>query len=167
MVRGGGAAVKALGTLLLLMGGLWVRQSLLQRHRERIQAGEELIAALQILERGVYTLRRPMGELVEQCRATGRLTAPFWGAVGRGMAAGDSFQRAWQTEVNRLPEPYGTLLLPLWQTLPAGTGADLLHQVREDVYQAVGQARQESGERSKLVTALCLSASLLTAVVLL
>ena len=61
--------MKALGTLLLLLGGLWVRHSVLSRHREHIQMGEELLEALQILERGVYTLRRPLGELIEQCRA--------------------------------------------------------------------------------------------------
>ena len=159
--------MKALGTLLLLLGGLWVRHSVLSRHREHIQMGEELLEALQILERGVYTLRRPLGELIEQCRAAERLTAPFWAAVGQAIEAGVPFQRAWRDGLTLLPEPYGILLLPLWQTLPAGTGMDLLHQVREDVYRAVGQARQESGERSKLVTALCLSSSLLVAVVLL
>ena len=75
--------MKALGTLLLLLGGLWVRHSVLSRHREHIQIGEELLEALQILERGVYTLRRPLGELIEQCRAAERLTAPFWAAVGQ------------------------------------------------------------------------------------
>ena len=159
--------MKVLGTLLLLTGGLWVRRHVLNGHRAQIQTGEELLTALQILERGVYTLRRPLEELLGQCRETGILTAPFWGAVGQAMALGDSFQWAWREGMELLPKPYGTLLLPLWQTLPAGTGIDLLHQVREDVYRAVGQARQESGEKNKLVTALCLSASLLMAVVLL
>ena len=35
--------MKALGTLLLLLGGLWVRHSVLSRHREHIQMGEELL----------------------------------------------------------------------------------------------------------------------------
>ena len=37
--------MKALGTLLLLLGGLWVRHSVLSRHREHIQMGEELLEA--------------------------------------------------------------------------------------------------------------------------
>ena len=159
--------MKALGTLLLQAGGLRTRQRILRRHREMIRTGEELLAALQVLERGVYTLRRPLGELLEECRAAGRLTVPFWDAVGQAMAAERPFQQAWREGTECLPAPYGALLLPLWQALSAGTGLDLLHQVREDVYRAVGQARQESGERGRLVTALCLSAALLTAVVLL
>ena len=159
--------MKALGTLLLLGSGLWVRWSILMRHRERICSGEELLAALQILERGVYVLRRPLGELAEQCRAAGRLTVPFWSEVGESLAREIPFQTVWQASRGLLPAPYGDLLAPLGQTLPTGEGLDLLHQVREDVYRAVGQARQESGERGRLVTALCLSASLLTAVVLL
>ena len=159
--------MKALGTLLLLAGGLWTRQRILRRHREMIRTGEELLAALQVLERGVYTLRRPLGELLEECRAAGRLTVPFWDAVGQAMAAERPFQQAWREGTECLPAPYGALLLPLWQALSAGTGLDLLHQVREDVYRAVGQARQERAGKNRLVTALCLSASLLVAVVLL
>ena len=159
--------MKALGTLLLICAGLWARYQILAQHQERIHMGEALLAALQILERGVYLLRRPLAELVEQCRSMGPLTAPFWTVVAGEMTAGRSFQQAWQLGVEALPAPYGELLAPLGQTLPAGTGEDLLHQVREDVYRAVGQARQESGERNKLVTALCLSASLLLTVVLL
>lgn len=159
--------MKAVGTLLLLAGGIWMRGSVLSRHRDRIRTGEELLEALQILERGIYALGRPLLELVGQCRQNSGLTAPLWEAVGREMAGGKAFQAAWQAGVERLPEPYGSLLAPLWQTLPLGTGVDLLHQVREDVYRAVGRERQESGEKNKLVTALCLSASLLLAVVLL
>ena len=102
------------------------------------------------------TMRRP------DARAMARLLAEQT-QTGAGLI----LRPAWREGLTLLPEPYGILLLPLWQTLPAGTGMDLLHQVREDVYRAVGQARQESGERSKLVTALCLSSSLLVAVVLL
>ena len=159
--------MKALGTLLLLGSGLWARQSILGRHRERIRAGEELLLALQILERGVYTLRRPLGELAEQCRAGSRAAASFWSALKGCMARDIPFQTAWRESLAYLPQPYGELLAPLGQTLPAGEGLDLLHQVREDVYRAVGQARQESGERNRLVTAVCLSASLFLAVVLL
>ena len=159
--------MKALGTLLLLGSGLWVRQSILGRHREMMRAGEELLAALQILERGVYTLRRPLGELLERCRREGRLTAPFWEAMGQALTREIPFPSAWKKAGALLPAPYGELLAPLGQTLPAGEGLDLLHQVREDVYRAVGQARQERSGKNRLVTALCLSASVLLAVVLL
>ena len=159
--------MKALGTLLLLGSGLWARQSILGRHRERIRAGEELLLALQILERGVYVLRRPLGELARECRGQGRLTAAFWAAVEEELTRGTPFQSIWQKELSLLPPPYGELLSPLGQTLPAGEDPALLHQVREDVYRAVGQARQERGERNRLVTALCLSAPLLLAVALL
>ena len=159
--------MKALGVLLLLGGGLWVRQGVLRAYQEKIRLGQELLAALQILERGVYVLRRPLGELAGECRAQGRFTAVFWAAIEEELTRGTPFQRIWQKELSLLPPPYGELLAPLGQTLPAGEDPALLHQVREDVYRAVGQARQESGERNKLVTALCLSASLLLTVVLL
>ena len=159
--------MKALGALLLLGGGLWVRRGVLRAYQEKIRLGEELLAALQILERGVYVLRRPLGELAEECRAQGRLTAVFWAAIEEELTRGIPFQSIWQKELPLLPPPYGELLAPLGQTLPAGEDPVLLHQVREDVYRAVGQARQERGERNRLVTALCLSAPLLLAVALL
>ena len=158
--------MKALGTLLLLGCGLWVRRSVLRRHQEQIQAGEELLAALQMLERGIYTLRRPLGELLEQCRTASRLTVPFWSTAEQMLSSEMPFQSAWIAGIARLPEPYGGLLAPLGQILPEGEDPELLQQVREDVYRAVGQARRERGERDRLVTALCLSASLLLAVVL-
>ena len=159
--------MKGLGAALLLGSGLWARWLILRRCRERIRAGEELLWALQTLERGVYILRRPLADLVEQCRGRGEVTEPFWADLGRYMAGNLPFENAWQRSLCRLPGPYGSLLAPLGQTLPAGEGLELLHQVREDVYRAVGQERQERGERDRLVTALCLSASLLVTVVLL
>ena len=159
--------MKALGALLLLGGGLWVRRGVLRAYQEKIRLGEELLAALQILERGVYVLRRPLGELAGECRAQGRLAAAFWAAIEEELTRGTPFQRIWQKELSLLPPPYGELLAPLGQTLPAGEDPALLHQVREDVYRAVGQARQERGELNRLVTALCLSAPLLLAVALL
>ena len=49
--------MKALGTLLLLGSGLWARQSILGRHRERIRAGDLA------LFKGSNSMRR--GELIE------------------------------------------------------------------------------------------------------
>lgn len=159
--------MKLLGSFLLLGAGLWVRRQVMGAHRARITAGEELLEALQILERGVYTLCRPLGELAAACARAGEVTAPAWEALTAALNRGEAFQRAWQEAMALLPPPYGDLMAPLAQTLPSGEGLDLLHQVREDVYRAVGQARQERAERDKLVTALCLSASLMAVLVLL
>ena len=159
--------MKVLGSFLLLGAGLWVRRQVMGTHRARIMAGEELLEALQILERGVYTLGRPLGELAAACARAGAVTAPAWEALGAALACGESFAAAWRGALEQLPPPYGDLLAPLAGTLPTGEGLSLLHQVREDVYRAVGEARQERRERDKLVTALCLSASLMAVLVLL
>lgn len=159
--------MKELGTLLVLLGALALRHSLLRRRREKMEAGEELCRCLDLLRRGIFVLRLPLPRLVEECRQGCRLTAPFWGELARSMAAQTPFPAAWQGALEQLDEPYAALLAPAGQALTAGEREELIDLTREEVYRAVQEERRQRGEQSRLITALCLSGALLLIVVLL
>ena len=159
--------MKLLGTILLLFAALKLRQTLLRRQQEQIAAGEELCAALDLLRQGVYRLRRPLPELLGACGESSRLTAPFWRAVEAGLRERRAFPAVWEGALHLLPPPYNTLMAPAGPALTAGAREDLIHLTREEVYRTVQEGRKQQRERGRLVTALCLSGSLLLIVVLL
>ena len=159
--------LKAVGALLLLAGGLWLRQVLLQRRREHIALGEELCLALDRLQQGIYRLREPLPQLLRLCREELCLSRPFWEGLLERLSAEGDFPAAWEGALTLVPPPYGRLLAPLGAALPAGEREDLFLLTREEVYRAVQEERRQQGERDRLATALCLSTVLLVIVVLL
>ena len=159
--------LKALGFALVLLGGFGLRGSLLAGRREEIRLGEELCAGLDRLEQGIFRLRLPLGEILRACERESRASRALWQTLRRGLEGEEEFVRVWRESVGALPDPYGEQLLPLGGALTAGERRDLLLLTREEVHRAVEEKRRRRAEEDRLVTALCLSAAGLLAVVLL
>ena len=157
--------MKGLGAVLVLLGGFWTRYLALEERRRIIRWGEELYRLLELLERGIFTLRQPLPRLLSRCRERAELSAPFWTRVLEGLGGG--FAGSWQQAVSLVPALYRPLLEPLGASLTAGEDAELINLTKEEVRRAAAEERRQLGERGRLATALCLSAALLTIVVLL
>ena len=158
--------MKAVGVLLLLWGGGFVRQTLIRRRRDLIAWGEELCRLLDTLEKGIAVYRRPLPDLLEQCRGECRLLDPFLGEVLAGLQARRGFARVWREACGHIPDGYRPLMIPLGDSLTEGERKDLLILTREEVHRLATEERRRLGERSRLITAVCFSAALLVAVVL-
>ncbi len=158
--------MKALGTALLLAAGVLTRQTLLERRREIIRWGEALCRLMDRLERGVAVLRRPLPALLADCREEEGLLEAFLGEVLDGLSAEEPFPKLWRRACRHVPEGYRPFLEPLGDSLTDGTRRDLMILTREEIHRAAEEERRLLGERSRLITALCLSGALLAAVVL-
>ena len=82
------------------------------------------------------------------------------------LRSGRSFAEAWRGAVGTLPAAYQAVLAPLGEVLTGGDADGLIKLTREEVYRIAGEKRQAFQQQSRLVTAMCLSASLLLVVVL-
>ena len=157
--------MKWLGSVLLLAGGYGLRRLLLQRYREHLEIGEELCRALDLLQQGIFHLREPLPFLLRRCCRESRLLRPFWEALFTGVEREEIFDTLWTEALTLLPEPYAALWRPLGHALYLGEQEELLILTREETHCVVREDRRQKGEREKLVTALCLSGSLLLIVV--
>ena len=158
--------LKALGLVLVLLGGFGVRRSLLAERMADIRLGEELCAGLDRLEQGIFRLRLPLPEILASCEAAGTVSRTLWREVRLGVEGEQEFLAVWNGAAGGLPQPYRQLLLPLGQVLTGGERRDLLLLTREEVHRAVEEKRRRKGEEDRLITAMCLSAAGLLAVVL-
>lgn len=158
--------LKVLGMALVLLGGFGVRRSLLAERLADIRLGEELCAGLDRLEQGIFRLRLPLPGILLACEERSALSCALWREVRLGVEGEQEFLTVWDRAAGRLPAPYRDLLLPLGQVLTGGERQDLLLLTREEVHRAVEEKRRRKGEEDRLITALCLSAAGLLAVVL-
>jgi len=158
--------MKWVGCALLLAAGFGTRWMLIQRERERIAIGEELCHALDLLRRGIFHLRFPLPRLMGQCCEEGRLLKPFWEKLLNGIAEEESILSLWPEAVKLLPQSYGALLQGLGAGLHLGEQEEVFILTREEIYCLLREERQRKGERERLITALCVSFSLLLMVVL-
>ena len=159
--------LKGIGVLLVLAGAWETRRRLLAADLRQLRLGRELCRRLDLLEQGIFRLRLPLPELLARCEGAGGPDGAFWRQVRAGLAGERSFPDVWREAAEALPPPYRELMLPLGEALTAGERRDLLLLTREEVRRAVEEKRRRKGERDRLVTALCLSAGALLAVVLL
>ena len=158
--------MKALGAVLLVGGGFWVRQTLLARRLEIIRWGQALCRLLDSLERGVMVLRRPLPVLLDACRREEALLGTFLGEILDGLSREEPFAPVWRRACRHAPACYRPLLEPLGDSLTDGRRGDLIILTREEIHRATEEERRLMGERDRLITALCLSGSLLAVVVL-
>ena len=158
--------MKVVGVVLLLWGGGFARQVLIRKRRDLIVWGEELCRLLDCLEKGIAVYRRPLPDLLKQCRGECRLLAPFLDEVISGLGERRAFDRVWREACNWVPDGYRPLIAPLGDSLTEGEREDLLILTREEVRRYAAEERRRLGEHSRLITAVCFSAALLVAVVL-
>lgn len=158
--------MKVVGVVLLLWGGGFARQVLIRKRRDLIVWGEELCRLLDCLEKGIAVYRRPLPDLLERCREECRLLVPFLDEVLLGLRDRRAFDVVWREACGGIPDGYRPLIAPLGDSLTEGEREDLLILTREEVRRFAAEERCRLGERSRLITAMCFSAVLLVAVVL-
>ena len=156
----------ALGSFLPLASGLVLRHELIESFAVQIRLGEELSRLLDVLRHGIFRLQQPLPELILSCRKESRYSKAFWADMLDTLGQETEFLSAWQYACRLLP----TLYAPYWSgigaVLTAGEQEEVLILTREEIHRTVMQLRQKKEERDRLVTTLCLSASLLLTVVL-
>ena len=153
--------MRGLGAVLLMAGGLWGALLWCRAERTRLALGRTLLRQLSALERGILTLRRPLGELSGELAGEAGPAAPFWRTLSASLRWELPFAQCWQEALEALPVPYKELLAPLGLVLSLGEreAASLLTRTEEDLGQYLRQERQRHRERERLAVALALSAA--------
>jgi len=159
--------MKWMGSVLLLWCGLITRHALLEEYRRRLRLGEELCQGLEVLHQGVFYLRDPLPHLLHRCREKSNVSVSFWDGILSSMEAEESFETAWQRGCSLLPEPYASIWGDLKTVLSAGMQEEVLILTGEEIRRVLTEERRRQRERDRLVSALCLSLSVLAVVVLL
>ena len=124
------------------------------------ESGLALCCLLDVLEQGIVRYRKPLPDLL---RLQG---GAFAEEILRCLQSGLSFGAAWRAAAESLPAAYRTVIAPLGETLTGGDTGGLIKLTREEVYRIAGEKRQAFQQQSRLVTVVCMSASMLVVVVL-
>ena len=161
--------MRALGTALLMAGGLWGALLWCRAGRARLALGQTLLRQLLTLRQGILTLRRPLGELAADLAADDPGPAPFWRALTVSLRGERPFALCWREALAVLPADYAALLAPLGAVLSLGEGeaAALLDQAAEELTRYLRRERQTRRERERLAVALALSLTAMLSLVLL
>lgn len=144
----------------MIAEGFWVRCILLRQLKQEAATGSELCCFLDALEQGIGQYRKPLPDLL---RSRGNF---FTKEVLRYLQNGKSFGDAWRAAANCLPCAYRAILSSLGETLTGGDTGGLIKLTREEVYRIASEKRRAFQQQNRLITTLCMSASLLTVVVL-
>lgn len=160
--------LRALGGGLILCAALLTRGTLLGERRERQRTRRALAGAFEAMEAEIRALLTPLPTLLR--RAYGAETEAFFAALAAALRRGTPIGEAWRGALDALP------LTPDERAALAPLGARLdgdEEGVRAALTLAAGtlRAAYEDAERrraqdERLVTALCLGAGLLLAILL-
>lgn len=159
--------LRALGAGLILCGGLLARQALVEPARCAQRARLALAAALEAMEAEVRLLLTPMPKLLRRAAAK----EAFFGRVLSGLSSGVAPGEAWRAAADTLPLPSEEqeLLAALGERVSgdeehACAALTLAASRLRRRYDEVESRRRQT---ERLTTSLCVSASLLLAILLL
>ena len=159
--------LRGVGAGLILCGGLLARQVLVDPVRRAQRMRRTLAAALEAMEAEVRLLLTPMPTLLRRAAAE----EPFFGRVLSALSSGTAPEEAWRAASDALPLPPEER--ELFGEMGKRLGGDEEHacaaltltasRLRRCYDEIEGSRRQTE----KLTTSLCVSASLLLAILLL
>lgn len=164
--------MRALGTVLVLLGGVGLWMQLRREALRPIRVGRAILSDLALLRLEVCTRRRSLPELLETTLDQGLGAETLWRPLGerirRGRGAGESLPACWAGAVEALPVPLGSILAPMGPLLPAGgerLGA-AIDETREELTRFLQTEEERQGQAGRLTAGVCLSGACLLILVL-
>ena len=163
--------IKLMGSLLILAGGILIRQIRLMEYRRRLHTLADLASSLRRMSDEIRTLRRPLPELMQSLSGTcGPEAGTFFKEAAVRAEHGEDLSEVWRHLSGALPlsERDRAALEELGDDL-RGYAAQLCGAA-ELASRALSKSRDELEEgrlaEEKRITALSLSAALLLVILL-
>lgn len=161
--------MKTAGTLSVLLGGLALRAALVRAGRDELRLLRALAASLTLLTRQISATLAPLPRLLRQGDWP-REAESFFLMILDGLADGSSIEQSWRAAAQAMPlrENERALLAAPSEVL-RGDEEPLLRALRAAAEAMEAAAREKAarrGEQERLITAVCVSGTLMLLLVI-
>ncbi len=162
----GGGSVRITGAALILAGGAMAYLRYVGAARREVELLRDVIAALEQLAGEIRWKKLPLPDGIEAL-SEGRISAPYFAEVTRGVKSGITLQKAWRNTFSRYPGECGEILGHLELDGDSKRIVGALGQGAEALRSILGERRGSMAQRLRLCAAGIFSAAGVLVVILL